>query len=105
MDLTSPETEKLRSRYAVQSGLDTVMLFREDWTRAAASVSMADIPTTTLHQVIADNQLLTLPRLSSQVLYSVFYFLLLEPTFWKTFTIHHQGRFDENIIFSPNHSR
>lgn len=44
-----------------------MMLFQEDYQRPVATVSMADIPTTTLHQVVSTNQFLILPRLSSQV--------------------------------------
>lgn len=67
--MSDSSTEKIRERYSVEPGLDAVMLFREDWKRPAATVSMADIPTATLHQVVSSNQFLTLPRLSSQVQY------------------------------------
>lgn len=46
--------------------MDTVLLFNENSSRPIASVSMKDIPTSTLHNIIASNQYLALPRLSSQ---------------------------------------
>lgn len=46
--------------------LDTVLLFNEDPIRPVASISMSDIPTQLLNNVIAQNQYLALPRLSSQ---------------------------------------
>lgn len=42
------------------------MVFNEDSSRPAASVSMSDIPTQTLINIIQSNQFLALPRLSSQ---------------------------------------
>lgn len=59
---------QLVERYKVHPSLDTVLLFNEDAQRPVASVSMADIPTTTLNNVVATNQYLALPRLSSQAL-------------------------------------
>lgn len=47
--------------------MDTVLLFNENTTRPIASVSMKDIPSTTLNHIISSNQYLALPRLSSQV--------------------------------------
>lgn len=46
--------------------MDTVLLFNENSSRPIASVSMKDIPSSTLHNIIASNQYLALPRLSSQ---------------------------------------
>lgn len=46
--------------------MDSVLLFNENSSRPIASVSMKDIPTSTLHNIIASNQYLALPRLSSQ---------------------------------------
>lgn len=62
----SPDVKRLAQRYKVHPSLDTVLLFNEDAARPVASVSMAEIPTTTLTNVIAANQYLALPRLSSQ---------------------------------------
>jgi DnaJ homolog subfamily C member 16 len=67
VDSKDLNTEKLRQRYSVELGLDSVMLFREDWKRPTATVSMVDIPMTTLQEIVSSNQFLTLPRLSSQV--------------------------------------
>lgn len=47
--------------------MDTVLLFNENTSSPMASVTMKDIPTTTLHHIISSNQYLALPRLSSQV--------------------------------------
>lgn len=56
----------IQERYKVHPSLDTVLLFNEDMARPVASVSMSDIPTQLLNNVIATNQYLALPRLSSQ---------------------------------------
>lgn len=61
-----PESARITERYKVHPSLDTVLLFNEDAQRPVASVAMADIPTTTLNNVVATNQYLALPRLSSQ---------------------------------------
>lgn len=47
--------------------MDAVLLFNENTSHPMASVSMKDIPTSTLHHVISSNEYLALPRLSSQV--------------------------------------
>lgn len=59
-------TKNIMDRYKVHPSLDTVLLFNEDSERPVASVSMTDIPTTTLNNVVVTNQYLALPRLSSQ---------------------------------------
>lgn len=56
----------IRETYQVSDVMDTVLLFNENSSRPIASVSMKDIPTSTLHNIIASNQYLALPRLSSQ---------------------------------------
>lgn len=61
------ESNEIRERYQVSREMDTVLLFNENTTRPVASVSMKDIPTTTLHHIISSHQYLALPRLSSQV--------------------------------------
>lgn len=66
VQLRSGKTDALQQRYSVNPNLDTVLLFNENPSRPVASVSMADIPTQTLTNVVATNQLLALPRLSSQ---------------------------------------
>lgn len=52
--------------YKVHPSLDTLLMFNEDSNRPVASISMNDIPTQTLNNVVAANQYLALPRLSSQ---------------------------------------
>lgn len=42
------------------------MIFNEDLSRPVASISMTDIPSQTLNNVIGQNKYLALPRLSSQ---------------------------------------
>lgn len=66
VDMTSPDTNNVTARYKVERNIDTMVLLKEDSSKPAATVSMADIPTPTLHQLIEANQFLTLPRLSSQ---------------------------------------
>lgn len=66
------DSDAIRARYNLpspssSSPTDTVLLFQENTSHPSASITMQrDIPTTTLHHVIAANQYLALPRLSSQ---------------------------------------
>lgn len=62
------DSTEIRQKYSVSDDMDTVLLFNENSSRPVASISMKDIPTLTLHNIIASNQYLALPRLSSQVL-------------------------------------
>lgn len=64
--MKSGKTDIIQQRYAVNPSLDTVLLFNENPSRPVASVSMSDIPSQTLNNVVAANQYLALPRLSSQ---------------------------------------
>lgn len=57
----------LRSRYGLRGDQDALLLFNELIERPVASLSMADIPVQTMHDVIYNNYYLILPRLSSQV--------------------------------------
>lgn len=66
VDLTSKNCKMMLDRFKVNPKLDTLFLFNEDSVRAVASISMADIPTQTLDNIISSNQYLSLPRLSSQ---------------------------------------
>lgn len=61
------ESHNVTGRYKVQRHMDTMVLLKEDSSEPAATVSTNEIPTQTLHQLIDSNQMLTLPRLSSQV--------------------------------------
>uniref|UniRef100_A0A1A9ZXJ7 Thioredoxin domain-containing protein n=1 Tax=Glossina pallidipes TaxID=7398 RepID=A0A1A9ZXJ7_GLOPL len=58
--------KQILQRYQVHPHLDTLLLFNEDSERPIASISMSNIPTETLNNIILSNQYLTLPRLSSQ---------------------------------------
>lgn len=60
------ETEAITSKYKISGDLDTLLLFNENFEKPMASVSMKDIPTETMHNVIASNKFLVLPRLSNQ---------------------------------------
>lgn len=66
MQLNSKDSQEIIDRYKTHPSLDTALLFNEDSERPVASVSMSDIPTQTLNNIVAANQYLALPRLSSQ---------------------------------------
>ncbi|XP_063892423.1 dnaJ homolog subfamily C member 16 [Helicoverpa armigera] len=66
VDMRSRDTSNVTARYKVQRHIDTMVLLKEDSVEPAATVSTTEIPTQTLHQLIEANQMLTLPRLSSQ---------------------------------------
>ncbi|XP_014254175.1 dnaJ homolog subfamily C member 16 isoform X1 [Cimex lectularius] len=63
-----PNMLKVREKYQVSSEQDALLVFNEITERPVASVSMADIPVHTMHDVINNNNYLLLPRLSSQAL-------------------------------------
>lgn len=56
----------LHRDFQVALDMDTVLLFNENISRPVASITMKEIPTQTLNNVISSNQYLALPRLSSQ---------------------------------------
>ncbi|KAL3269506.1 hypothetical protein HHI36_008572 [Cryptolaemus montrouzieri] len=60
------DSDEIRNKYQVPQDMDTVLLFNENTSRPMTSVTMKDIPTSTLHHIISSNQYLALPRLSSQ---------------------------------------
>ncbi|XP_047988249.1 dnaJ homolog subfamily C member 16 [Leguminivora glycinivorella] len=64
--MTARDSTNVTSRYKVQRHIDTMVLLKEDSPEPAATVSTTEIPTKTLRELIEANQLLTLPRLSSQ---------------------------------------
>lgn len=66
MQLNTEKTAKIQEMYKAHPGLDTLLMFNEDPKRPVASISMTDIPSQTLNNVVASNQFLALPRLSSQ---------------------------------------
>lgn len=62
----NPDSKIIMERYKVNPTLDSLLLFNEDSVRPVASISMTDIATPTLNNIISTNQYLALPRLSSQ---------------------------------------
>ncbi|KAH8380475.1 hypothetical protein KR009_010915 [Drosophila setifemur] len=66
IDMSSKRTNEIISRFKVNTSVDTLLLFNEVSPKYVASISMPDIPTQTLIDVVSDNQFLALPRLSSQ---------------------------------------
>ncbi|EFN79950.1 dnaJ homolog subfamily C member 16 [Harpegnathos saltator] len=63
-----PETKDITSKYKISGELDTLLLFNENSEKPMASVSMKDISSETMHNVIANNKFLVLPRLSNQAM-------------------------------------
>jgi len=66
VQLSQDSTKILRNRFGVPNNLDSLLLFHEDNDRPAARLSMADLPYSTMTDVIDANKYLQLPRLSSQ---------------------------------------
>lgn len=66
VQITAPHTDKILSRFEIDRSRDTLLLFQEDTSRPAASLSMTDLPTNTILEIIEKHQFLQLPRLSSQ---------------------------------------
>jgi len=66
VQVTQPETSGILARFGIDTAKDTLLLFQEDSAKPAASLSMADLPTNTILEVIEKHQFLQLPRLSSQ---------------------------------------
>lgn len=62
------ETQNITGKYKITGDLDTLLLFNENIEKPMASISMKDIPSDTMHNVIASNKFLTLPRLSNQAM-------------------------------------
>lgn len=58
----------MTARYKISEDLDTLLLFNENSEKPMASVSMKDIPSETMHNVIGSNKFLLLPRLSNQAM-------------------------------------
>ncbi|XP_011637350.1 dnaJ homolog subfamily C member 16 [Pogonomyrmex barbatus] len=63
-----PETENITSKYKISGELDTLLLFNENSEKPMASVSMKDISSETMHNIISNNKFLVLPRLSNQAM-------------------------------------
>ncbi|XP_049866727.1 dnaJ homolog subfamily C member 16 [Pectinophora gossypiella] len=66
VDMTSRDAQNVSERFKVQRNMDTMVVLKEDSEEPAATVSTTEIPTQTLRELIEANQMLTLPRLSSQ---------------------------------------
>lgn len=68
VQLNSVKSARIQERYKIHPSLDTLLIFNEEPTRPVASISMSDIPTATLNNIISANKYLALPRLSSQAM-------------------------------------
>lgn len=66
LQLNTINTAKIQEKYKINPSVDSLLVFNENPTNPVATVSMADIPTQTLSDVISANKYLALPRLSSQ---------------------------------------
>ncbi|XP_032575397.1 dnaJ homolog subfamily C member 16 isoform X1 [Drosophila sechellia] len=62
----SRESSNIITRFKVNTSLDTLILFNEDTTTFTASICMQEIPTQIMLNIVATNQFLALPRISSQ---------------------------------------
>jgi len=67
VQLSQESNTVLRNRFGVPNNLDSLLLFHEDNDRPVVRLSMADLPYSTMTDVIDANKYLQLPRLSSQV--------------------------------------
>ncbi|XP_044593084.1 dnaJ homolog subfamily C member 16 [Cotesia glomerata] len=68
VQMGKPETEAIVTKYKIPKDLNTLLLFNENSEKPMASVSMKDISSETMHNVITNNNFLTLPRLSNQAM-------------------------------------
>uniref|UniRef100_A0A182J0H4 DnaJ homolog subfamily C member 16 n=1 Tax=Anopheles atroparvus TaxID=41427 RepID=A0A182J0H4_ANOAO len=66
VQLNAKNTKHIQATYKAHATLDTLLIFNEFPTHPIATITMSDIPTTTLNNIISLNQYLVLPRLSSQ---------------------------------------
>ncbi|XP_015429727.1 PREDICTED: dnaJ homolog subfamily C member 16 [Dufourea novaeangliae] len=64
----NPDTEHIITKHKISADLDTLLLFNENSEKPMASVSMKDISSDTMHNVISNNKFLALPRLSNQAM-------------------------------------
>ncbi|XP_076277209.1 dnaJ homolog subfamily C member 16 l(3)80Fg [Lasioglossum baleicum] len=62
------DTESIVTKYKISADLDTLLLFNENSEKPMASVSMKDISSDTMHNIISNNKFLALPRLSNQAM-------------------------------------
>ncbi|XP_043787548.1 dnaJ homolog subfamily C member 16 [Apis laboriosa] len=68
VQMEKPETEFIVTKYKISVDLDTLLLFNENSEKPMASVSMKDISSDTMHNIISNNKFLALPRLSNQAM-------------------------------------
>nr|CAG4651736.1 EOG090X049L [Triops cancriformis] len=66
--LGDKNVENTLNRFNILTHVDSLLLFQEDSSRAAARLSMADLPFKTMKDVVESNKYLQLPRLSSQAM-------------------------------------
>ncbi|XP_052895215.1 dnaJ homolog subfamily C member 16-like [Anopheles moucheti] len=66
VQLNINDTSNIQAKFKAHASLDTLLLFNEFPSQPIASVTMTDIPTATLNNIISHNKFLIFPRLSSQ---------------------------------------
>ncbi|XP_061497436.1 dnaJ homolog subfamily C member 16 isoform X2 [Anopheles gambiae] len=66
VELNSKESAYIQAKFKAHPELDTLLIFNEFPPQPIATVTMSDIPSTTLNNIISLNKYLILPRLSSQ---------------------------------------
>ncbi|XP_071042785.1 dnaJ homolog subfamily C member 16 [Parasteatoda tepidariorum] len=67
--LDVPENSRTSRKYNVQSKMESLFIFNEDSSKPIATLSMTELSTQTMCDVIESNKFLLLPRLSSQTLF------------------------------------
>ena len=75
--LRDESSKVLSEKYGIATNLDSLLLFHEDIDRPAARLSMADLPFSTMKDVIESNKYLQLPRLSSQVTLKIIFIMII----------------------------
>ncbi|KAL7306855.1 hypothetical protein TKK_0001016 [Trichogramma kaykai] len=64
----SKKAKGIMEKYKISQDADTLLLFNENVEKPVASISMQDISTDTMHNIINSNRFLILPRLSNQAM-------------------------------------
>lgn len=59
-------SSELYSRYQISKNMETLLLFNENVSGPTKNITIQDMPINNLHNIVASNQYLALPRLSSQ---------------------------------------
>ncbi|KAK3104728.1 hypothetical protein FSP39_008781 [Pinctada imbricata] len=62
----SPEAEEILKQFSINKYRETLLMFNEDMTSPAATISMQHLQRSTMDEVIESNKFLILPRISSQ---------------------------------------